>query len=481
MLFNSFEFLIFFPIVFSIYWLLSFRSFRWQNYMLLIASYIFYGYWDWRFLSLIVISTIVDYIAGLKIEALHESEDANSNVFKKRWLIFSICTNLGILGFFKYFNFFTETFAQLLVGFDINPDDFYLNIILPIGISFYTFQTMSYTIDIYRGKMKSTRRFFDFALYVSFFPQLVAGPIERASNLLPRILNKRIFKWDQLFEGLHLIMIGFFKKVYVADNLAPLIDRIFASSDPTGFEALVGGWGFAVQVYGDFSGYSDIARGCAKCLGIDLMVNFNHPYTAPNPVERWKRWHISLSSWLRDYLYISLGGNRHGKLKIYRNLSITMLLGGLWHGAAWNFVLWGAWEGAMLLVHRLIKPLLDRITITKKYIPAIIRRIFWMALMFQFVSLGLTIFRSHSLSHMWQLMGIIISDKWTMDPTLLWPLTKCVVPLFVYEGFQFAVSRDNWNQIVRIPLGIRAIVYGILFYLVAFQGAPAQNFVYFQF
>jgi alginate O-acetyltransferase complex protein AlgI len=478
MLFNSFEFLIFFPMVFALYWLLSFRL---QNYMLLVASYFFYGFWDWRFLSLIIISTVVDYISGIKIDQLHESTNAEADKIKKRWLTFSVCTNLGILGFFKYFNFFIGTFTQLIANFGAKPDDFYLNIILPIGISFYTFQTMSYTIDIYRGKMKPTNRFFDFALYVSFFPQLVAGPIERAANLLPRILNKRIFRWDQLFEGLHLIMIGLFKKVYVADNLAPLIDSVFASPNPTAFEVFIGGWGFAVQVYGDFSGYSDIARGCAKCLGIDLMVNFKHPYTAPNPVERWQRWHISLSSWLRDYLYFSLGGNRHGKLKTLRNLSLTMVLGGLWHGAAWNFVLWGAWEGVMLLVHRLTKPLLDRIKITKQYIPAILRRIFWMAVMFQCVSLGLTIFRSQSLSHMWQLMGILAIQEWIVDTSLLWPLAKCIVPLFAYEGIQYAVSKDQWTQITRIPIGIRGIAYGILFYFFAFQGAPAQNFVYFQF
>lgn len=478
MLFNSFAFAIFFPIVFLLYWVLPFRA---QNIMLLIASYVFYGYWDWRFLSLIAISTIVDYIAGIQIDKLHARLDEKSVWRKKIWLTTSICTNLGILGFFKYYNFFADSFVDVLATVGIGADPLYLNIILPVGISFYTFQTMSYTMDIYRGEMQPTRRFFDFALYVAFFPQLVAGPIERAKALLPRIIRKRSFNKAQFYEGLHLILLGLFKKVFVADNLAPYIDRVFRAADPTGFEILVGGWGFAIQVYCDFSGYSDIARGCAKCLGIELMVNFNHPYFAGNPVERWQRWHISLSSWLRDYLYIPLGGSRRGTIATYRNLALTMVLGGLWHGAAWNFVLWGAWEGLMLVVHRLTKPFLDAHAYLRKGFPPIVSRFVRMFIMFQLVTVGLIIFRTHSIPHMWHLWGNVFTMKGAVEAALLLPLAKYALPLTIYEILQYAVSRDKWDGIARVSVWIRTAVYAVFVYLIAFHGAAAQSFIYFQF
>lgn len=472
MLFNSFAFALFFPIVLLLYWVLPFRA---QNFMLLFASYFFYGYWDWRFLSLIAISTIVDYVSGLKIKA-HDSP-----IVKKRWLILSICTNLGILGFFKYYNFFAESFADVLTSIGVAIDPLYLNIILPVGISFYTFQTISYTIDVYRGKMEPTNHFWDFALYVSFFPQLVAGPIERAKDLLPRILNKRTFNKAQFYEGLHLILLGLFKKVFVADNIGPYVDRIFRAPDPSGFDVLCGGWMFAFQVYCDFAGYSDIARGCAKCMGIELMVNFNHPYIAVNPVERWQRWHISLSTWLRDYLYIPLGGNRGGEVKTYRNLGLTMLLGGLWHGAAWNFVLWGAWEGVMLIVHRLCKPFWDTHTFVQEYIPEIVRKLFKIFLMFNLINVGLIIFRTNSIAHMWQLWGNVFTMQGSVNPSTLLPLLWYALPLTVYEFIQYQLSQDKWERIDRIPSWARIIVYSVFVYLIAFHGASAQSFIYFQF
>jgi D-alanyl-lipoteichoic acid acyltransferase DltB (MBOAT superfamily) len=478
MRFNSFIFAIFFPTVLSLYWLLPFRL---QNYMLLAASYVFYGYWDWRFLSLLLISTVVDYITGLRIHDLRGRNDAMSARKMKLWLSLSICTNLGLLSAFKYYDFFADSMADLLGVFGISGDPFFLNVVLPVGISFYTFQTMSYTIDIYRGLMKPTRRIFDFALYVAFFPQLVAGPIERARRLLPRIQNRRTFDWSQFQEGLHLILLGYFKKVFVADNLAPVVDRIFSSPDPTGFEVLVGGWLFAFQVYGDFSGYSDIARGCGKCMGIELMVNFNHPYVAGNPIERWQRWHISLSSWLKDYLYIPLGGNRHGELKTYRNLGLTMLLGGLWHGAGWNFVLWGAWEGLLLMVHRLCRPWLEGLTFFKQTLPWYARRLFRMLVLFQLVSMGLVIFRGQSLAHIGHMLSNMLTMKGVADPSLMWPLLYYVAPLTLFELAQYAVSRDDWKRINLVPPWIRLPVYSLLFYLVAMHGAKAQSFIYFQF
>ena len=337
MLFNSLQFIAFFIIVYSLYLLFNHR---WQNYMLLAASYFFYGSWNWRFLSLILISTILDYFCGLAIDRQPGRKR------KKLFLIISVTGNLTILGFFKYFNFFAHDFQLILARFGIPTHPLVLNIVLPVGISFYTFQTMSYTIDIYRGEMRPTRRFLDLALFVAFFPQLVAGPIERAKHLLPQIIKPRLITPRQFREGLWLIYWGFFLKVFVADNLAGIVDRVFAGAETiSGIEVLLGLYAFAFQILGDFAGYSSIAIGLARLMGIDIMTNFLFPYFVTNPRDFWKNWHISLSTWLRDYLYIPLGGNRRGRLMTYRNILITMLLGGLWHGAAWTFVIWGGVSG----------------------------------------------------------------------------------------------------------------------------------------
>ncbi|MCK5127037.1 MAG: MBOAT family protein [candidate division Zixibacteria bacterium] len=479
MLFNSFIFAVFFPIVVGLYWILPLRA---QNLMLLAASYVFYGYWDWRFLSLIAISTIVDYFTGLKIQAENDKGEKASKKLKKRWLIVSMVTNLGLLGFFKYFNFFTDSMTDLLSNFGIqNPDMFYLDIILPVGISFYTFQTMSYTIDIYRGEMKPTRRFFDFALYVSFFPQLVAGPIERAKALLPRILNKRKFNKVQFYEGVHLIFWGLFKKVYVADNLAPMVDQLYTSSDPTTFHVMVATWAFYVQVYCDFSGYSDIARGCAKCLGIELMLNFNFPLIATNPSDRWRRWHISLSTWLRDYLYIPLGGNRKGSFMNYRNLLITMFLGGLWHGAAYSYVIWGVWEGIFLIGHRLMRPIFKGTEFITKYIPYRIRHVFRVVVFFNLVCFGWIFFRSQSPGQIWDMLQTVFIWRGSIDLALLIPLVQYGGPMFMVEIIAYLSSKENPHLFQKIPLALRGAVYGVMFYLFAMHAASAQSFVYFQF
>lgn len=346
MLFNSFQFAIFFIVVYSLYLLLSHK---WQNRMLLLASYIFYGAWDWRFLSLIFISTILDYVCGLKIFILNDHK-------KKLFLFFSIFGNLFILGFFKYFNFFASNLQTLLYNLGVSIQPRFLNIILPIGISFYTFQTMSYTIDIYRGQLEPTKKFLDFALFVAFFPQLVAGPIERAKRLLPQVINHRYVTITKFSQGCRLILWGLFKKIVVADRLAIYVDAIYGNvyshSSITFFAAT---FFFAFQIYCDFSGYSCIARGLAKLLGFDIMINFKNPYFAKNIREFWQRWHISLSTWLRDYLYIPLGGNRKGALKTYRNVFTTMLLGGLWHGANWTFIAWGILHGFYIIISRIVK------------------------------------------------------------------------------------------------------------------------------
>jgi D-alanyl-lipoteichoic acid acyltransferase DltB (MBOAT superfamily) len=316
---------------------------------LLISSYIFYGYWDWRFCSLIMMSTLIDYTVGLK---LYKTKDQKK---RKRFLLVSIFSNLGFLAFFKYFNFFSTSFEAILTKFGIEASFVTLNVLLPVGISFYTFQTMSYTIDIYRNKLKPTSSLLDFSLFVAFFPQLVAGPIERAVNLLPQIKDLKLPTKFQIHQGIVLITIGLFRKVILGDSTGRIVDHIFGQMEYySSFELIVGLLLFYIQIYADFSGYSHIARGTAKLLGVEIMKNFEQPYFSPNITEFWRRWHISLSSWLRDYLYIPLGGNRKGKIRTYINQLITMLLGGLWHGASWNFVIWGGLHGIFLAIHKLI-------------------------------------------------------------------------------------------------------------------------------
>ncbi len=314
--------------------------------MLLAASYVFYGWWDWRFLSLILLSSVVDFVCG---GMLDQSRGRERSVRSRRGILgLSVAMNLGLLGFFKYFGFFVESAQALLGSFGLPWGLDSLEIGLPVGISFYTFQTMSYTIDVYRGKMTSTRRLDDFMLFVAFFPQLVAGPIERASHLLPQIEKPRHATAEEFCSGAELLLVGAFFKMVVGDNMAPYVNTVFHSSDPGGASVALASVAFAFQIYADFAGYSLIARGVARMLGFDIAANFWVPYISRSPSEFWRRWHISLSSWLRDYLYISLGGNRRGQWKTYRNLCLTMLLGGLWHGASWTFVAWAHSTGCCL-------------------------------------------------------------------------------------------------------------------------------------
>ena len=345
MLFNSFTFGIFLSLVFLIYWGGLRRSIRGQNLLLLAASYLFYGWWDWRFLSLIAISSAVDYAVG---QGFARVQDKSS----RRWLLgVSLFVNLGMLAVFKYFNFFVETAVQLISTLGFSPNEFSLQIILPVGISFYTFQTLSYTIDVYHRKIEPTQDIIAFFAFVSFFPQLVAGPIERAADLLPQFLKPREFDSALARSGLRLILWGMFKKVVIADNLAPVVDRTFANFTilPT-LSLLMGILFFAFQIYCDFSGYSEIAVGSARLIGFKLTQNFNYPYLSRNVGEFWRRWHITLSSWFRDYLYIPLGGSRTStRWRHLLNLIITFTLSGLWHGANWTFVSWGVLHGLFYL------------------------------------------------------------------------------------------------------------------------------------
>ncbi len=473
MVFNSFEFALFFPIVFAVYWLAGLRT---QNAWLLIASYVFYGSWDWRFLSLILISTVVDYFVGQKIYERVENEDKQK---ARRWLLLSLVTNLGILAVFKYYDFFLGSLVALLGAVGIEPAVSTLNIILPVGISFYTFQTLSYSIDIYRGQLKPIRSPLVFAVFVAYFPQLVAGPIERARRLLPQLSQERNFRLADLIGGGRLVIIGLFKKVFVADNLAPYVDQIFSSGSYTTADVMFAGLLFAFQIYADFSGYTDIARGISRMLGIELRLNFDYPYVSSSPQEFWRRWHISLSTWLRDYLYIPLGGNKGGQAATYRNLSLTMLLGGLWHGAAWNFVMWGGYQGLLLAVHRWISR-------RRPAKPAVegrdwsLIRVLKVAFFFQFVCYGWILFRAESGAQIAEMTRSLFDFSFSSQLAYGLAVLQFIIPLCLFEAF-WAVSRTKLDANRVTTAAINGIVFGVLIYCIAFLGGASDAFIYFQF
>ncbi|MFH1460663.1 MAG: MBOAT family O-acyltransferase [Candidatus Omnitrophota bacterium] len=476
MLFNSWEFTIFFIIVYIAYLGLNHPR---QNKLLLIASYVFYAGWDWRFLSLLLFSTLIDYFCGIKIQSL------DSEKKRKLFLFLSVFGNLLILGFFKYFNFFTENLQNLLQLFNIRITPNFLKIILPVGISFYTFQTMSYTIDIYRRKMLPTKNFVDFALFVAFFPQLVAGPIERAKHLLPQISNPRKINLQDFYQGSYLIFWGLFQKVFIADNLAEIVDPIFNSHGPyQGGLVILGVYAFAFQIFCDFAGYSNIARGLAKMLGFDIMINFNTPYFSTNPQEFWRRWHISLSSWLKDYCYISLGGNRKGKLITYRNLFITMLLGGLWHGASWTFVLWGVYHGVLLIIYRMIKPLLVKFKGIKKKQIANLWHILKIIFFFHLIALGWLIFRAQSIEQFWNMFCSIIFNVNLFSDINLLGLGLNII-FFTWILFLVQIMQIRTNQIMIIykqNFIFKGIFYYLCFYLMLLYGVfEKKEFIYFIF
>lgn len=469
--FNSYLFWIFFAAVMALYRLLPHRG---QNRMLLVASYVFYGAWDARFLLLILISTLVDFHVARRVAASRDRAVA------KRWCILSITINLGILGVFKYFDFFTSSFSSLLdFLFSYETDLITLNIILPVGISFYTFQTLSYTIDVYRGRTRPATRLTDFALYVAFFPQLVAGPIERSHRLLPQIVNPRATRQDHFARGLYLVISGLFAKIVIADNMAFICNGIFAASDDQvgGVDRLVGIYAFAFQIYGDFYGYSSIARGIALWMGIELMANFRMPYFARSPADFWKRWHISLSSWLRDYLYIPLGGNRGGKWKTCRNLMLTMLLGGLWHGAGWTFILWGVYQGLLLCAYR---PFEGRIHDSQ---PSLLRRLVETFLFFNLVCIGWLLFRAESATQAWDFLASILFTDFSATFLSAYGLGSILYlagPFLLLEIW--LTRRDDLLALTKVAWGWRAAAYSYaLFMLVVHQPLRTSEFIYFQF
>lgn len=469
MLFNTIEFWLFFGVV----WLLVRRSSQQvANYVLLGASYIFYGAWDWRFLSLIALSTVVDFWA-----AKFAGPDNSARI--RRWaLAVSAVVNLSILGLFKYFDFFVTSFATLL---QIQPDhysQYLISVALPVGISFYTFQTLSYTIDVYRGKLEPASKLGDFALYVAFFPQLVAGPIERGERFMPQIQSPR--PAPSLSQAaILLIAWGLFKKMVIADTLSGPVDVVFASQNRLGPEVYVATVCFAFQIYCDFSGYTDIARGIARLLGFDLMLNFNLPYLASSPSDFWRRWHISLSTWLRDYLYIPLGGNRGGNLLTYRNLMATMVLGGLWHGARMNFVLWGIYHGALLSLQRIFFPQGKSPKDDQKS-PAI----HWLKIlgMFHLTLFGWLLFRVESTGQLRDCCSALLGSwqSWESALAILRYTIPVLLPLFVVQAFQH-YYRDL-EVICRAPSYIRtAFVTSCLASCLYLNRSAGTPFIYFQF
>ena len=476
MLFNSYEFFIFLPIVFFLYWFVFKNNLKFQNTLILLASYVFYSWWDWRFLSLIIISTIIDYLIGLKI---YKSNDLH---IKRYYLLFSIIVNLGILGFFKYYNFFIDSWIILLNSVGYYPSSVWtLNVILPVGISFYTFQTMSYSLDIYYNKLKPTRDIISFAAFVSFFPQLVAGPIERASNLIPQILNKRTFKYNNGVQGLRLILWGMFKKVVVADSLSLQVDYCFNNYHTlNGGLLFLGLIYFSFQIYCDFSGYSDIAIGTAKLFGIDLMKNFKYPYFSRNVAEFWRRWHISLSTWFRDYMYIPLGGSKMGKWISIRNIFIIFIISGFWHGANWTFIAWGLCHAIIYIPlflsghNRIFK---NNSIYGKRWLPSF-TELFQMATTFLFVTFSWVFFRSEN---------IVISFKYLFNI-----ITKFSIPfvnanhvsvilLLLFLEWTFYNNKiDILNYKSKI---IRICVYILISNLCLINIIETSNktFIYFQF
>ena len=473
MIFNSLEFFIFLPLVLAAYYALNLRG---QNVLLLVASYFFYGWWDWRFLSLLLISTVVDYAVGLAI--------ARQPARKRGWLMLSMTANLGLLGFFKYFNFFVDSAAALLMAMGFEPHLPVLRIILPVGISFYTFQTMSYTIDVYRGQLAPARNLLDFALYVSFFPQLVAGPIERATHLLPQFSRPRVVTRPMIESGCFLILLGLFRKVVVADGVAPLANAVFASAQTaSGPELCLGAMFFAIQIYGDFAGYSDIARGTARLFGFDIMVNFAQPYLSRNITEFWRRWHISLSTWLRDYLYIPLGGNRRGIAATYRNLFLTMWLGGLWHGARWNFVIWGALHGLYLAIHKLWLARRGLKPETGAVVHFGARALGGVVLTFLLVDLTWIFFRCSTLAQaVSYLQGLVTwRGGWQAFPVFMG------LKLLFFAGLTLQVDwpayrRGSEERLLAWPTFARSLAYaGMLLLLIFLRPQDDTPFIYFQF
>ncbi len=486
MLFNSLHFALFLPIVFLVYWFVTNKSLKKQNLLLLVASYYFYACWDWRFMFLLLFSTLLDFFTGLKMQN-------SQNLGNKRfWFWLSIIINLGFLGVFKYYNFFTESFAKAIsqLGLHVNP--LTIKVILPVGISFYTFHGLSYVIDIYKNRIKAEENFIDYGVFVSFFPLLVAGPIERATHLLPQIKRERTFVYAKAVDGLRQILWGLFKKIVIADNCAEFANYIFNhSAELSGSTLFVGALFFTFQIYGDFSGYSDIALGCARLFGIELLRNFAYPYFSRDIAEFWRRWHISLSSWFKDYLYIPLGGSKGGNWMRIRNTFIIFIVSGFWHGANWTFIIWGALNALFILPSIIMKTNRENLEIVAK------GRLFPnpKELLQIFITFNLTVFawiffRAENINHAFQYINSIFSESIFTIPflggikNLSFTLISIVIFLIIEwtgreELYAIAKLGFKWNSYLRY-IFYYTIIAMITVSLIMSSGKE-QQFIYFQF
>ena len=482
MLFNSIDFAVFLPIVFLLYWLLANKSLKLQNALIVLASYLFYGWWDWRFLSLILFSTLVDYTIGRKLKS-------EKNQTKRKILLWtSIFVNLGFLGFFKYANFFLDNFTAAFSFFGSEIATHSLDIILPVGISFYTFQTLSYTIDVYKQKLEPTNDFIVFSAFVSFFPQLVAGPIERATNLLPQFYKKRTFELSKAVDGMRQILWGLFKKIVIADSCAELANQIFNNSaEMNGSTLVLGALFFTFQIYGDFSGYSDIAIGTSRLFGFNLMQNFKFPYFSRDIAEFWRRWHMSLSTWFRDYLYIPLGGSRGGTWMKVRNTFLIFIVSGFWHGANWTFIVWGTLHAIYFLPLLLTNKNRNNLEIVAQgnYLPTA-RELLQMLSTFTLTVFAWIIFRANDITHAFHYISEIFSASILEAPKLTDSKEAIITMLLVFI-FIFIEWLGRESQFALEHLGLKwkrplrhALYYTIIIALFWYNGKE-QQFIYFQF
>jgi D-alanyl-lipoteichoic acid acyltransferase DltB (MBOAT superfamily) len=478
MLFNSLNFAIFLPIIFFLYWFATKGNLKLQNILLLVSSYFFYACWDWRFLFLLIFSTLLDYYTGIKMS------DAKNQNLKKFWFWLSISVNLGFLGVFKYYNFFAASFASALenVGLHVNP--WTLKVILPVGISFYTFHGLSYVIDIYKDRIKAEKNFIDYSVFVSFFPLLVAGPIERATHLLPQIQKKRTFDYSRAVDGLRQILWGLFKKVVIADQCAEFANLIFNNSaDYSGSTLVLGALFFTFQIYGDFSGYSDIALGTARLFGIDLLRNFAFPYFSRDIAEFWRRWHISLSSWFKDYLYIPLGGSKGGMLMSIRNTFIIFLVSGFWHGANWTFIVWGFLNALFIMPSILFNTNRNNLEIVAKgrYLPNL-KDLLSITITFSLTAFAWIFFRAENLGHALTYISGIFSKSLFLIPSIRPDYLFFL--LIVFMIIEWLGREENYaiaNLGLKWKRPIRYAMYYALIMAIFWFGGKEQQFIYFQF
>lgn len=478
MLFNSIEFGIFLPIIFILYWFVFNKNLRLQNLLIVAASFLFYGWWDWKFLFLIVLSIVVDYSVGVFL-------DKEENSTKRKLLLWiSVLVNLGLLGFFKYYNFFVFNFIRSFsfLGVDLTYDS--LKIILPVGISFYTFQTLSYTIDVYKRKLKPTKDIIAFSAFVSFFPQLVAGPIERATHLLPQFYTKRKFSYEIAADGMRQILWGLFKKVVIADNCAEFANLIFNNVDSySGSTLVVGAIFFTFQIYGDFSGYSDIAIGTSRLFGFDLMRNFNFPYFSRDIAEFWRRWHISLSTWFKDYLYIPLGGSRGSIWFNIRNVFIIFIVSGFWHGAKWTFIVWGLLNAIYFLPLLLTKNNRNNLdTVAQGKLLPSIKELGMMLSTFSLTAFAWIFFRADNLSQAISYILNMFSASLLSLPEVRPKATFLILLFFISiewigreDQYAIATIGNKWKK------PIRYIFYYFILLIIIFFSGKEQQFIYFQF